>query len=329
MADNTCERCQKVFSTKSKFNSHMNRKKPCDKFGIQKPFLKWVGGKTQIIDKVIERFPSEINNYHEPFLGGGSVLLALLSLQKQNKINIIGGVFASDANKLLINVFKAVQSNKGELFDYITKYITEYDSITGTEINKKPKTIEEAKTSKESYYYWMRKQFNECDSESIECSALFMVINKTCFRGMYRASSNGFNVPYGHYKNTPTIITQSDLDIISDLIKDVVFTHCDFAESIANSQEGDFIYLDPPYAPKNSTSFVGYNASGFGISAHEKLFEMTKSLNEKKIKFVMSNAKVELVIKNFATYDMEEIIARRAINAKKPESTAVEVLIHN
>lgn len=329
MAENTCERCQKIFSTKSKFASHVNRKKPCDKFGIQKPFLKWVGGKTQIIDKVIEQFPTEMNNYHEPFLGGGSVLLALLSLQKQNKINIIGDVFACDANKLLINVFKAVQSNKDELFDYITKYITEYDSLTGTIVNKKPETIEEAKTSKESYYYWMRKQFNSCDTESIECSALFMVINKTCFRGMYRASSNGFNVPYGHYKKTPAMITQDELDTVSDLIKDVVFTHCDFTESIANSQEGDFIYLDPPYAPENSTSFVGYNASGFNHLAHKKLFEMTKSLNEKNIKFVMSNANVELVIENFASYNIEEIVVRRAINAKKPASTAVEVLIHN
>ena len=119
---------------------------------MQKPFLKWVGGKTQIIDKIIQKIPKEINNYHEPFLGGGSVLLAVLSLQKQNKIKIKNKIYASDINENLINLYKHIQTNKDELYYHINLYVEDYDSIKGTEINRNPSCIEEAKTSKESYY---------------------------------------------------------------------------------------------------------------------------------------------------------------------------------
>ena len=114
---------------------------------IQKPFLKWVGGKTQIINHIISKFPNEINNYHELFLGGGSVLLALLSLQKEKRIVIKNKIYAYDINLPLINVYKHIQTKKEELYEYITFYLTEYDSITGNIINRKPTTIDEAKTS--------------------------------------------------------------------------------------------------------------------------------------------------------------------------------------
>ena len=135
---------------------------------LQKPFLKWVGGKTQIINNIINKFPKKINNYHELFLGGGSVLFALLSLQKQKKIKIKNKIYAYDINKTLINVYKHVQKNKEELYKYITLYLTEYNSITGDIINRNPTTIEEAKTSKESYYYWIRKKYNNIDKNTIE-----------------------------------------------------------------------------------------------------------------------------------------------------------------
>ena len=295
----------------------------------QKPFLKWVGGKTQIIDNVISKFPTEINNYHEIFLGGGSVLLAVLSLQNQGKIIIKQKIYAYDINETLINVYKNVQSNKKKLFKYIQQYMKMYDSLTGDTINRKPKSLAEAKTSKESYYYWLRSKFNKMKKNTIKCSALFMVINKICFRGMYREGPNGFNVPYGHYKKTPTIITKEQLDIISELIQDVEFIHSDFRNSIQKVQKGDFVYLDPPYAPENSKSFVGYNSKGFNLQAHNDLFNMIKKFNSNEIKFVMSNAKVDLVTDKFTDYESEDIIARRAINSKNPGSKTVEILIYN
>ena len=300
-----------------------------NKNNFQKPFLKWVGGKTQIIDKIINKFPTEINNYHEPFLGGGSVLLALLSLQKDKKINIKNKIYAYDINFDLINVYKNIKNNKDELFKYIQKYLNVYSNLNGTTINRKPKTIEEAKTSKESYYYWIRKKYNEIDKSSIECSALFIFINKTCFRGMYREGPNGFNVPYGHYKKTPTIITKENLDKISDLIKNVEFINDDFTQSLQNVKDNDFVYLDPPYAPENKQSFVGYTSKGFNLDKHIELFTEINKFNDKNVKFILSNSNVDLVTEYFHSYNIDNVKARRAINSKKPGSTTTEVIIYN
>lgn len=297
---------------------------------IQKPFLKWVGGKTQILDNVLSKVPKEFNNYHELFLGGGSVLLAVLSLQKQGKIVIKNKIYAYDINETLIHVYKHIQNNKDALFGHIERYINEYDSLDGTEINRKPTSIDEAKTSKESYYYWIRNKYNTVDDKSsVERSALFMIINKLCFRGMYREGPKGYNVPYGHYKTTPTIITREDLYVVSDLIQGVVFECRGFETSIKKPVNGDFVYLDPPYAPENAKSFVGYVADGFSIDAHNKLFDEVKSLKNKKIKFAMSNAKVDFVMDTFKDCQYEDIVARRAINSKDPSATTMEVIVYN
>ena len=296
---------------------------------IQKPFLKWVGGKTQLVKEIIPIIPRNMENYHELFLGGGSVLFAVLSLKKQNEINIKDKIYAYDVNYALIQVYNDIKYNKDRLYSYINKYINEYNSIKGDVINRCPDTIEEAKTSKESYYYWLRKRYNTLDKNTIERSALFMIINKTCFRGIYREGPNGYNVPYGHYKRTPTIITKSELDTISELIQEVEFIHSDFTDSIKRISDGDFVYLDPPYAPETSKSFVGYVAGGFNLEQHESLFTSIK--NKENVKFLMSNAKVELVVNHFKDkkYTCEDIVARRAIHSKNPGSTTIEVLIYN
>ena len=304
---------------------------------FQKPFLKWVGGKSQIIHTLVKYFPNEMDNYHELFLGGGSVLLALLSLKHDDKIKINGKLYAYDFNEALINVYKNIQSNKDELFDVLTKYVNTYDNIKSTEtpINRKPMDITEALQNKENYYYWLRAMYNEkyktADKHTLDCSALFIFINKTCFRGMYREGPNGYNVPYGHYKKTPTFITKTELDTISDLIKDVEFIHSSFEESFENIKENDFVYLDPPYAPENSKSFVGYTEDGFNLDTHNNLFNQTKKLNKKNSMFIMSNAKVDLVTSNFpqTEYKIVDVTTRRAINSKNPESTTTEVFIMN
>ena len=151
---------------------------------IVKPFLKWVGGKTQIIDKIISKTPIKINNYYELFLGGGSVLLATLSYLKYNKIEI-NNIFAYDLNESLINLYKNIQMDKDLLYKNIILYMDEYELCDGEKINRKPKNIEEAKTSKESYYYWLRKEYNRMKKEDIKSSALFIILNKLCFRGVY------------------------------------------------------------------------------------------------------------------------------------------------
>ena len=296
-------------------------------YKIQKPFLKWVGGKTQIINSIISKLPKETNNYHELFVGGGSVLFAILSLQKHNKILIKDKIYAYDININLINMYKNVQNNKDELYKILKSYYDKYDSITDTIINRKPSNIKEAQTSKEGYYYWLRDKYNNIDKNTVECSALFILINKICFRGMYREGPNGYNVSYGHYKKTPSLISKKELDDISGLIKDVVFIHNGFIESIKNVKDRDFVYLDPPYAPENSKSFVGYVEGGFNLKTHESLFAEIKKLEN--IKFIMSNAKVDIVTNSFKDYNCQDIVARRAINSKNPGSTTTEVIIYN
>ena len=294
---------------------------------LQKPFLKWVGGKTQIIEDIINKIPSKINNYHELFLGGGSILLAVLCLQRDNKIEIKEKVYAYDLNESLINVYNNIKFNKDELYDSINELWTTYDSINGNVTNRNPNNINDAKTSKESYYYWIRKKYNEIDNNSVEHSAMFIFLNKMGFRGLYREGPNGFNVPYGHYKKTPQMLSKDELNNINDLIKDVEFQCLDFNDSILKVKKDDFVYLDPPYAPETETSFVGYTKDGFNLESHINLFNKIKS--KKHIKFVMSNAKVDLVMEYFNDYKCEDVIARRAINSKNPESTTIEVIIYN
>ena len=300
-------------------------------YNLQKPFLKWVGGKTQIINYIITMIPKEMNNYHEIFLGGGSVLLAVLSLQKQNKIIIRNKIYAYDNNYDLINVYKHIQNDKNELYRLINLYLLEYDNIENNIINRKPSNIEEAKTSKESYYYWLRNKYNNIEKNTIECSAIFILINKLCFRGLYREGKNGYNVPYGHYKKTPKIISEIELNNIYNLIKDVNFQHLSFTDSLKNIVEEDFMYLDPPYVPENLNSFVGYLKDGFNLKTHELLFFSLKDIIKKfnNVKFIMSNSNVKFVIDNSKEYNLKEIIAKRTINSKKPNSMITELIIYN
>ena len=268
-----------------------------------------------------------MNNYHEPFVGGGSVLLAVLSMQKQKKLTIHGKIYAYDVNPALIHVYKNIQSHPVEVAAFVKQYITEYDGIKGDVINRRPTTVEEARTSKESYYYWLRTKYNKTKKDIVECSALFILLNKLCFRGMYREGPNGFNVPFGHYKRTPNMLTETEMVEMSTLMKDVIFQQMSFETSLPMAKAGDFVYLDPPYAPENASSFVGYVAGGFDLDCHKKLFAEIKKWED--VLFVMSNAKVELVTKSFEEYTCVDVEARRAINAKKPGSTTTEVIVHN
>ena len=352
----TCETCLETFPRKSNYDSHKARKRPCKKNEVvatlqtalqsagvsvptkslaettlAKPILKWVGGKTQILQKVLELFPKEMINYHEPFLGGGSVLLGLLSCMKEGLIKVTGTIYASDLNGNLIGLYKNIQSQPDALIAEIRKLVDEFSNIKGAAVNRKPATHEEALTSPESYYYWIRGRFNSLTATercSVAGSAMLLFMNKTCFRGVYREGPHGFNVPFGHYKN-PGILDEEHLRALSALIQGVVFTTSGFGESLTRCVAGDFAYLDPPYAPVDEKSFVSYTADGFDLAAHTELFKACVGLVARHVKMLMSNADVNLVKNAFPapTYTTKIISCRRAINSTDPSDRANEVLI--
>ena len=298
-----------------------------------KPFIKWVGGKTQILPEVLALFPKDINNYYEPFLGGGSVLLGLLTSQKAGQIKITGEIYASDLNQTLIGLFKNVQTQPVELIKSIKRIIGQYESATGTVVNRTPATLTDALTSKESFYYFIRQKFNallDHEKNTFEASAMFLFMNKTCFRGMYREGPNGFNVPFGNYKN-PSIIDEEHILEVSRLIQSVIFRHQSYQDAVATVSAGDFVYVDPPYAPKNVTSFVGYNSDGFKLENHKHLFDECSAMKSKKARFLMSNADVPLVKEAFPvpSYCVSIISCKRSINSKNPSARENEVLITN
>lgn len=323
MVTHGCKKCGKEFKQET----------PSKKNQIPKPILKWVGGKTQIMDKLIANFPSEMNNYREAFLGGGSVLLTLLSYVKTGAIKINGTVYAYDLNEPLIYLYKNIQNHHVELYDRLQSIIKEFNGCGNGEINRKPKNIEEAKAAKENYYYWVRIAYNKLtptEKKTVIGSVLFIFLNKTCFRGVFRVGPNGFNVPYGHYNN-PEIINKEHLEEIRVLIQNVIFECRDFTASLSSVEPDDFVYLDPPYAPETDTSFVGYTENGFDIDAHKNLFSLIHGLTETNKKVMLSNADVSLVRETFTSenYNTMSILCKRSINSKNPEAKAKEVIIKN
>jgi len=303
------------------------------KIYFPKPFLKWVGGKTQIIEKLIKNFPKKINNYHEIFLGGGSVLFALLSFIKEGLIKLNGKVYAYDLNESLIHVYKNIQKNPIDVFNKVEELINDFQKCVGTEVNRNPVSIDDAKQSKENYYYWIRHNYNSLDrngKNSINGSAMFIFLNKNCFRGLFRIGPNGFNVPYGNYVN-PEIINKYHIMEIHELIQCVIFKNSDFTESFKNVNEYDYVYLDPPYYSDNNNSFVKYTENGFTLEQHENLFSYSSNFYNNNIQMMMSNSDTELVI-NYFDNDKHKIVqinAKRTINSKKPNAMAKELIIKN
>jgi DNA adenine methylase len=278
---------------------------------MTKPILKWVGGKTQLIDTIVPLFPRVIQNYYEPFVGGGSVLLAVLA---NRDIAIHGNIYATDANAPLIGLYKNIQTNHIALFDNLQTMIAEY--------NDSPE-----------YYYAVRERYNAMTMDnkcSVAGSALFLFINKTCFRGMFRLNrTGGFNVPFGNYKH-PEIINRSHLEEIHNLIQPVIFGCCDFETTMKKMTVGDFAYLDPPYVPENNTSFVGYTSDGFDGNTHTRLFDLCKASPGS---FVMSNSDTEFLRGKFTEtddkYHIRTVECRRRINSKRPNATTNEIILTN
>ncbi len=306
-----------------------------------KPLLKWVGGKSQLLKDIFPLFPDKINNYYEPFIGGASILFELLNKIENKEIVVKGKINAYDNNQNLIYFYNTIKNNHILFIEQIKLLKEDYEKCSNTKINAKkivyPITKENTIESKELFFYYIRQEYNKLinnneknDTHILMISVYLLFLNKTCFRGLYRTGPNGFNVPYGNYKN-PSIFDENEINQISTLLNkyNVTFTYQSFEKVFDYKfKKTDFIYFDPPYVPENSTSFVTYNEDGFNEEKHKKLFESIKKLN---CKFILSNSDTKLLYDYFenSNYNINKIKAKRAIKSNDPTATTNELLIYS
>lgn len=275
---------------------------------LVKPFVKWAGGKRQLLPEIKKYIPKKINKYYEPFAGGGAVFLSM----QFSKTTI------NDFNSELTNTYIVVKENVDELIEKLK--------------------VHQANNTSEYYYEirsWDRSDEIKAKSD-IERAARFIYLNKTGFNGLFRVNSQGqINVPYGRYKN-PAIVNEEVLKSVSAYLNKakVKILNGDYAKALTGVKSGDFIYLDPPYAPvsDDKQSFVGYTLNGFNNYDQERLRDTFNDLTEKGAYVMMSNSSVPLIHELYADYADTTVIvkASRNINSKGSERDKVnEVLIMN
>ncbi|TLQ51171.1 DNA adenine methylase [Lacticaseibacillus casei] len=275
---------------------------------LVKPFVKWAGGKRQLMPQILKYLPKSYGRYYEPFAGGGAVFLTL----QHNKTTI------NDFNTELIYAYKAVRDNLEDLL---------------TELK-----VHESRNSSEYYYEvreWDRNGTIDTKSE-VERAARFIYLNKTGFNGLFRVNSqNQINVPYGKYKN-PAIVNEPILRAVSKYLnqKSIKILNGDFEDAVKGVKSGDFVYFDPPYAPmvEDKQSFVGYTLNGFGAEEQERLRDLVNTLTKKGVKVMLSNSSVKYIHDIYADYKDTTVIvpANRAINSNGAGRGKVdEVLIMN
>jgi len=269
------------------------------------PFVKWAGGKRQLLAQIRERMPREYNRYYEPFIGGGAVVFDLLP---ENAL-------INDINEALINAYVQIRENVDSFLDNINRI----DSAIG----------EDGK----AYYYSMRNLYNmklEKMQYDIELAALFVFLNKHCFNGLYRVNSKGlFNVPYNNSKRVS--YDEESIRMTSDYLKRVTITTGDFEDACRNAGRGDFVFLDSPYAPLNPTSFESYTKEGFTLESHERLARLYDELTERGCYCMLTNHNTELIEQLYGNkgYTISVVNVKRMINSDANNRKGQEVIICN
>ena len=287
-----------------------------------KPFLKWAGGKTQLISEIEKNLPnSPIDTYVEPFVGSGAVLFWILGEFVQLEKAVV-----NDINEDLINTYKTIQSNPKELISILEILQDEYHSL------------ENADDKKKEYYYQKRELFNNRKQTQTEHSALFIFLNRTCFNGLYRVNrKNEFNVPMGSYKK-PTICDKSNIMAVSEALKKVELLCGDFEQTVNYASSNTLFYFDPPYKPISETSsFNSYAKDEFDDEEQIRLKRFCDRLDALGHNWLLSNSDVKgkNINDNFfddlyADFIIKRVDAKRSINAN-PEKRGFlkELLITN
>jgi len=243
-----------------------------------KPFVKWAGGKGQLIDEIKKQFPKglgdTVRKYAEPFVGGGAVLFEILNIYELDEIYI------SDTNAELINTYQVIRNNVDGLIDLLSQYQYEYIPL--------------CEESRKEYYYNKRKRFNQLKIQGVldtEIASLFIFLNRTCFNGLYRVNSKGeYNVPIGSYK-APLICDEDNLRQVSQALSRVQIVCGDYRNSNFFVDSNTFVYFDPPYRPLNATSnFTAYTENAFDDKSQSELAEYIQELSDRGAYVLASNS---------------------------------------
>lgn len=269
------------------------------------PFVKWAGGKKQLLDRLIERAPEKYERYYEPFIGGGAFLFGMQPID----------AVVSDINEQLVNAYNQIKDCPEQVIEYVNKF----DSV---ECDK-------------DYYTSMRTAFNlkiQAGILDAECAAMLIWVNKHCFNGLYRVNQKGlFNVPYNN-KVTGHSIVEDNIKGISEYLRNCnISVLCsDFEKTCENVTAGDFVYFDSPYVPESETAyFTDYTKGGFNKDDHERLALVFRDLDKRGAKLMLSNNNVEIVHQLYEGFKIEEVDVRRNINSKANKRKGKEVIITN
>lgn len=271
---------------------------------VLQPFLKWAGGKRQLLPEIRKYIPKQFDTYYEPFVGGGAVLFDL-----QPKKAVI-----NDINSDLINTYKIIKNHVDELINDLEKH-----------------------NNTSEYFYSIRDLDRDKEKyeklSDIEKASRIIYLNKTCYNGLFRVNSQGqFNVPYGNYKK-PNIVNEVVLRAVSHYLNnnEIKILNMDFADAVADAKKNDFIYFDSPYDPVSDTSsFTGYTLDGFSRDDQIRLRDVFVELDKRGCKILLSNSSTEFIHELYKDYHIEIVSASRNINSVASRRGKIdEVLVMN
>lgn len=277
---------------------------------LPRPFLKWVGGKRQLLPELMARVEKagDFGRYHEPFVGGGALFFELHRLGKLKK-----HAWLSDYNPRLVETYIGVRDHAEEVIALLESHKARHS---------------------EEHFYKVRalgKGPESAGKTLPERAARIIYLNKTCYNGLYRENSKGgFNSPFGRYKN-PRICDEANLRAVSKALKKAKIEHRHFEDVVRLAKPGDLVYFDPPYHPVSKTaSFTSYDQAGFGEDSQRLLALVYERLHEKGVKVVLSNSMTDLVRDLYGAYTIDEVSATRSVNSRADRRGKVsEALVRN
>ncbi len=266
-----------------------------------RPFIKWVGGKTQLLPELVKRVPKTMDRYYEPFLGGGALFFRLQPEQ----------AILTDINSDLVSLYRVIRDSVEALIEDMDQHVYDKD-----------------------YFYRLRSVDRTSAYKTwtdVQRASRLIYLNKTCYNGLYRVNSKGqFNVPFGRYTN-PTILNADNLRACSRALQGTAIALTDFRAVSDAAQPGDFVYFDPPYAPLSATAnFTGYTKDGFDRDMQYALRDLCRDLDRAGVQFMVSNSSAPLVLDLYDEFTVDLVYATRLINSKAGGRGKIpEVLVTN